>query len=96
MKVTKTLDNTTVVRPRLSEQPGPRRHTLIASSSNRFDGDTTMVSAALFATLKSVEQDNTQIHHDLTRGDTEPVIDKDRETRQRREPRVGLWFWAIE
>ena len=40
-----------------------------------------MVSAALFATLKSVEQDNTQIHHDLTRGDTEAVIDDKAATR---------------
>jgi hypothetical protein len=55
-----------------------------------------MASAALFTKLKSVNQDDTQIHDDLTRGDTEAVIDKDRETRQRREPRVGLWFWAIE
>jgi len=55
-----------------------------------------MASVALFTKSKSVDQDDTQIHHDFTRGDTEAVIDKDRETRQRGEPRVGLWFWAIE
>jgi len=51
-----------------------------------------MASVTLFIKLKSVDQDD----HDFTRGDTEAVIDKDRETRQRGEPRVGLWFWAIE
>ena len=60
------------------------------------DGDTTMASDALFTKLKSVDQDDTQIYHDLRRGDTDAVIDKDRETRPRREPMVGLWFWAIE
>jgi hypothetical protein len=55
-----------------------------------------MASAELFTKLKSVDPDDTQIHHDFTRGDTEAVIDTDRETRQRGEPRVGLWFWAIE
>jgi len=55
-----------------------------------------MASVALFTKSKSVDQDDTQIYHDFTRGDTEAVIDKDRETRQRGEPRVGLWFWAIE
>ena len=55
-----------------------------------------MASVALFTELKSVDQDDIQIHHDYTGGDTEAVIDKDRETTQRREPRVGLWFWAIE
>ena len=55
-----------------------------------------MASVALFTKSKSVDQDDTQIHHDFTRGDTEAVIDKDGETRQRLEPKVGLWFWAIE
>ena len=89
------LDNTTVVRAGFSEQVW-RLQTLIASSSNRFDGDTTMASDALFTKLKSVDQDDTQIYHDLRRGDADAVIDKDRETRPQREPMVGLWFWAIE
>ena len=55
-----------------------------------------MASVALFTKLKSEDQDDTQICHEFTGGDTEAVIDKDRETTQRREPRVGLWFWAIE
>jgi hypothetical protein len=55
-----------------------------------------MASVALFTKLKSVDQDDTQIHHDFTRGDTEAVVDNDRETTQRPEPGVGLWFWAIE
>jgi pyocin large subunit-like protein len=55
-----------------------------------------MASVAPLTKLKSVDQDDAQIYHDFTRGDTEAVIDKDGETRQRLEPRVGLWFWAIE
>ena len=55
-----------------------------------------MESVAPFTKLKGADQDDAQIHHDFTRGDTEAVIDKDQETTQQREPRVGLWFWAIE
>jgi hypothetical protein len=55
-----------------------------------------MASVAPFSKLKSVDQDDTQIYHDFTRGDTEAATDKDRETRRRREPRIGLWFWALE
>jgi hypothetical protein len=96
VKVTKTPDNTTVIRAPFSEQPGVRRQPVIGGSLNRFDGDTTMASIALFTKLKSVDQDDTKICQDFSRGDTETVIDKERETRQRRELRVGLWFWAIE
>jgi len=55
-----------------------------------------MASVPVFTKFKSVDQDDTQIHHEFTRPNTAAVIDKDRETRQRREPMVGLWFWAIE
>lgn len=55
-----------------------------------------MESSALLREVKSVDQDDAQIHDAFTRGDAQAVHDKNREAGPRREPRVGLWFWAVE
>jgi hypothetical protein len=55
-----------------------------------------MASFALSRKLNSVDEDDTQTYHDFTRGHSDPVTDKDRETGPRRERQVGLWFWAVE
>jgi hypothetical protein len=55
-----------------------------------------MESSALLREVKSVDQDDAQIHDDFTRVDAEAAHNKNPEAGPRREPRVGLWFWAVE
>lgn len=55
-----------------------------------------MESSALLREVKSVDQNDAQILDDFTRGDAEAVHNKNRKAGPRREPRVGLWFWAVE
>jgi len=55
-----------------------------------------MESSALLREVKSVDQDDAQIHDDFKSGDAEAVYHKKREAVSQRQPRVGLWFWAVE
>jgi hypothetical protein len=55
-----------------------------------------MESSALLREVKGVGQDDAQIHDDFARGDAGTVHNENGEAAPRREPRVGLWFWAVE
>lgn len=46
--------------------------------------------------MKSAGQDDALTDDDVTRADDKAVNGNSREAAPRREPRVGLWFWAVE
>jgi len=55
-----------------------------------------MASSTALKKLTIADQDDPQGFGGPTRGDAEAAADKGQQTRREREPRSGLWFWAVE